>query len=475
MKKYILFIITIISTPFLAQEKNDLLLPELGDRVSGAVSSSQEKMIGKEFLKQVYSQAPLISDALIQEYTELLIYRLSEYSEVTDREFTVILINDDSLNAFAAPGGIIGVNGGLFLNADNEGQFASVLSHELAHLSQRHFARNVLNAKDRSLTSSLAMISSIALALISNNPQAMIVGQAFLQTQSLRYSRLFEKEADRVGFANLVRAGYNPKSMGEMFENMNDLRKLSGETPPEFLLTHPLSSSRINDALNAAEGLSDEGTKKDSLEYSLIKSRLSVLYESIPVQSIRYFTAKIDEQETDSNIYGLALAYGANSNFDDSLSLINLLISKYPKNLFLNTSKVEILMGARRYNKALKLVNEFLEISPKNYPLTINKSKVLLEMSRFFESEEIIRDLIIRRNEDPELWLMLSEIQRSSKNIVGYHQSRAEYFLLLGQNEEALSQLEFALNLTKNNFQVSERIMDQIISIKKEMSKSRSL
>jgi predicted Zn-dependent protease len=132
-------------------------------------------------------------------------------------------------------------------------------------------------------------------------------------------------------------------------------------------------------------------------------------------------------------------------------------------------------MEAKRYNKALKLVNEFLEISPKNYPLTINKSKVLLEMSRFFESEEIIRDLIIRRNEDPELWLMLSEIQRSSKNIVGYHQSRAEYFLLLGQNEEALSQLEFALNLTKNNFQVSERIMDQIISIKKEMSKSRSL
>ena len=137
--------------------------------------------------------------------------------------------------------------------------------------------------------------------------------------------------------------------------------------------------------------------------------------------------------------------------------------------------KVEILMEAKRYNKALKLVNEFLEISPKNYPLTINKSKVLLEMSRFFESEEIIRDLIIRRNEDPELWLMLSEIQRISKNIVGYHQSRAEYFLLLGQNEEALSQLEFALNLTKNNFQVSERIMDQIISIKKEMSKSRSL
>ncbi|MDB2492013.1 M48 family metalloprotease [Gammaproteobacteria bacterium] len=475
MNKYIFYTVALISLPFLGQEKDTLLLPELGDRVSGAVSSSQEKMIGKEFLKQVYSQAPLISDSLIQEYTELLIYRLSEYSEVKDREFTVILIDDSSLNAFAAPGGIIGVNGGLFLNADNEGQFASVLSHELAHLSQRHFARNVLNAKDRSLTSSLAMISSIALALISNNPRAMIAGQAFLQTQSLRYSRLFEKEADRVGFANLVRSGYDPKSMGEMFENMNDLRRLSGEAPPEFLLTHPLSSSRINDALNAAKGLSDEGTKKDSLEYSLIKSRLKVLYETIPSQSIRYFNSKISEQKTDSNIYGLSLALTADNNFNDSINLINLLINKYPKNLFLNTSKVEILMKAKKYNQALKLANEFLEISPKNYPLTINKSKVLLEMSRFFESEEIIRDLIIRRNEDPQLWLLLSDIQRSSKNILGYHQSRAEYFLLLGQNEKALSQLEFALNLTKNNFQVSERIMDQIISIKKEMNESRSL
>jgi predicted Zn-dependent protease len=96
-------------------------------------------------------------------------------------------------------------------------------------------------------------------------------------------------------------------------------------------------------------------------------------------------------------------------------------------------------------------------------------------MKRYFESEEIIRDQILRRNDDPELWFMLSEIQRSSKNIVGYHQSRAEYFLLLGQNEEALNQLEFALKLTKNNFQVSESIMTKIIKIKKELESSRGL
>ena len=473
MKKYILVITAVISLPFFSQEEKELVLPELGDRVSAAVSTAEEKLIGREFLKQVYFQAPLISDALIQEYTELLTYRLSEYSEVKDRRFTVLLIDDDSLNAFAAPGGVIGVNGGLFLNADNEAQFSSVMAHELAHLSQRHFARNILNAKDRSLASSLTMISSIALALISNNPGAMMVGSALMQTQNLRYSRLFEKEADRVGFANLVKAGYDPKAMGEMFENMNDLRRLAGEAPPEFLLTHPLSSSRISDALNAAEGIPVEGTKNDSLEFSLIKSRLKVYYENIPSQSIRYFNAEMKKENSDSNIYGLALAYSQNNNLGESENLINILIKKYPKNLFLNTSKIEILTKAQKYNEALKLANTFLEISPKNYPLTIAKSKLLLEMKRFFESEELIRDLLIRRNEDPELWLLLSEIQRNSKNIVGYHQSRAEYFLLLGQNELALGQLEFALNLTKNNFQVSERIMNQIISIKKAIGESR--
>jgi predicted Zn-dependent protease len=394
---------------------------------------------------------------------------------VDDRYFNVLLIDDSSLNAFAAPGGIIGVNGGLFLNADNEGQFASVLAHELAHLSQRHFARNVLKSQDSNLASALVMVSSIAIALISNNPNAISVGPAFLQQQNLRYSRLFEKEADRVGFANLVKAGYNPKSMGEMFENMNDIRKLSGDLPPEFLLTHPLSSSRISDAFNAAEGISEEGKKSDSLEFGLMKTRLEVYYEKIPANALRSFQAKVNDNPSDANIYGLALAYEKNSNFDKSLSLLNNLIEKYPKNLVINTTKVDVLLSNDEFKRALTLVDRFLEISPKNYPLSISKSKVLLAMERYFESEEIIRDQLLRRNDDPELWLLLSEIQRSSQNIIGYHQSRAEYFLLLGQDEQALNQLEFALQLTRNNFQVSESIMNKIVKIKKDLSNSRGL
>ena len=468
----IFFSINLVS---LNQDSVEINLPELGDRVSGAVSADQEKAIGEMFLQQVYSNAPLISDPIIYEYTEHLIYRLSEYSQVKDRYFKILLIDDDSLNAFAAPGGIIGVNGGLFLYSDNEGQFSSVLAHELAHLSQRHFARNVLKSQDSNLASALVMVSSIAIALISNNPNAMAVGPAILQSQSLRYSRLFEKEADRVGFANLVKAGYHPESMGEMFENMNEIRRLSGDLPPEFLLTHPLSSSRISDAFNAAENLPKEGTKKNSLEFSLIKARLEIYYENISQNSLRKFRERVNQEPIDSNLYGLALAHQKNNNYKESLELINKLIDAYPKNLILNNTKVDFLFESGKYEDALVHVNKFLEISPRNYPLSISKSKILLSMERYFESEEIIRDQLLRKNNNPDLWLLLSEIQRSSKNIIGYHQSRAEYFLLLGQNERALNQLEFALKLTQNNFQVSERIMTKIIEIEKEINASRSL
>ena len=153
MKKIILFF---CFCQFCFAQVN-LELPELGDRVSGAISDSQVAILSEQFLQQVYSQAPLIVDPLIQEYSELLLYRLSEESLVNDRDFKVILIDDPSLNAFAAPGGIVGINGGLFLNAENEAQFASVICHELAHLSQRHFQRNVLRSQDTNLASTLIL------------------------------------------------------------------------------------------------------------------------------------------------------------------------------------------------------------------------------------------------------------------------------------------------------------------------------
>ena len=470
-----LFLFLFLSLIAISQEK-DLNLPNLGDRVSGVISLEQERMLGQGFLEQVYAQAPLINDPIIQEYTELLIYRLSETSQVKDRLFTIVLIDEKSLNAFAAPGGVIGVNGGLFLNAGNEAQLASVLGHELAHLSQRHFARNVLRGRDTNLASSLVMVSAIALAIISNNPTAFIAGPAALQQQQLRYSRIFEREADRYGFNNLIAAGYDPAGMGQMFENMAKVRKLAGDNPPEFLLTHPITSSRVSDAFNAADQIEFTGGKKNTINFEFVKGRLKARYNSLsPQAAVRFFKKLYKDIPNNENKYAYISALESNGQTDQALDAMNAILNKFPKNLILNITKSEILLSGQRLDEAMDNIEQVLNISPGNYPASIIKAKILSSKKEFIKAEEILRDLLIRKNRDPGLWMQLSEIQRAGKNIVGYHLSRGEYYTLIGDFDNALNQFQFALSLSGNSFQTSETIMTKINLAKDRLGKRRGL
>ena len=467
------FLFLFLSQVTISQEK-DLNLPNLGDRVSGVISLEQERMLGQGFLEQVYAQAPLIEDPIIQEYTELLIYKLSETSQVKDRQFTIVLIDEKSLNAFAAPGGVIGVNGGLFLNAGNEAQLASVLGHELAHLSQRHFARNVLRGRDTNLASSLVMVSAIALAIISNNPTAFITGPAALQQQQLRYSRIFEREADRYGFNNLIAAGYDPAGMGQMFENMAKVRKLAGDNPPEFLLTHPITSSRVSDAFNAADQIEFTGGKKNTINFEFVKGRLKARYSSLsPQASARYFEKLYKDNPTNENKYAYISALQSNGQTDKALDAMNEILNKFPKNLILNITKSEILLSGQRLDEAKNNIEQVLNISPGNYPASIIKAKILSSKKEFIKAEEILRDLLISKNRDPGLWMQLSEIQRAGKNIVGYHLSRGEYYTLIGDFDNALNQFQFALSLSGNSFQTSETIMTKIKLAKDRLGRRR--
>jgi len=467
------FLLLFITPPIFTQEK-DLNLPNLGDRVSGVISLEQERLLGQSFLEQVYAQAPLINDPIIQEYTELLIYKLSETSQVKDRQFTIVLIDEKSLNAFAAPGGVIGVNGGLFLNAGNEAQLASVLGHELAHLSQRHFARNVLRGRDTNLASSLVMVSAIALAIISNNPTAFIAGPAALQQQQLRYSRIFEREADRYGFNNLIAAGYDPAGMGQMFENMAKVRKLSGDNPPEFLLTHPVTSSRVSDAFNAADQIDFTGGKKNTINFEFIKGRLKVKYNSLsPQAAVRYFAKAQIDDPTNENKYAFMKALQSNGQTEKALEILNEILKKYPKNLILNITKSEILLSGQKIIEARDNIEQVLNISPGNYPASIVKAKILSTKKEFIKAEEVLRDLLITKNRDPNLWMELSEVQRAGKNIVGYHLSRGEYYTLIGDFDNALNQFQFALSLSGNSFQTSETIMTKIKLARERLGRGR--
>ena len=248
MNKNTLSFLAFFCALILYSQDKTIELPLIGDRLSGAVSETEEEILGRQFLRDLKRETDILYDPIVQEWTELFIYKIGEKSKVSKKTFEILLIRDNNLNAFAAPGGIIGVNAGLFKYADNEAQFASVVAHELAHLSQRHFARQILENSDRSNASLATVLASIVVAVATQAPAAVIGAQGLLASQRLRFSRLYETEADREGFITLENSGYDTSEMAEMFKNMQELRRLSGDTPPEFLLTHPVTTRRITES-----------------------------------------------------------------------------------------------------------------------------------------------------------------------------------------------------------------------------------
>ena len=273
-------------------------------------------------MAQLRRTLPEYTDPITQDYTEHLVYRLSEFSELTDRRLEIALIDNKSVNAFAAPGGIVGINAGLIFHAETEGQLASVLSHELAHLSQRHFARRMQRQKDRSLANSLMILGSIALAGVTSNPNALLVGQQAITQQNLSFSRGDEQEADRIGFKNMVAAGFDPKSTSYMFEKLQSLSRLSGSNELEFLRSHPLTKNRIADAQSRAQGLEGKNYR-NSLDYDLVRNRSIVHFSEVPRQAVTIFEKEVEVAKTKKKIldatYGLALAYSKDNKHSDAL------------------------------------------------------------------------------------------------------------------------------------------------------------
>ena len=339
-------------------QESSIELPLIGDRLSGAISQTEEEALGRQFLRDLKRQTAILYDPIVQEWTELFIYKIGEQSKVSKKAFEVILIEDNSLNAFAAPGGIIGVNAGLFKYAENEAQFASVISHELAHISQRHFARQVLEGSDRSNANLATILASIVVAVASSSPAAIIGGQGILATQQLRFSRLYETEADREGYVTLQKAGYDTVQMSEMFKNMQEVRRLSGDNIPEFLLTHPITTRRITESRERAREFPSPGII-DSLNFKLIKKRVRYLMtDNLSIRSIEKEIGNKDE-----DIYFRALIEMKKLNFSKSIELLTNLEEKYPDNLIIKTTIAEIYTESGNVRKSKDYTNKLLSVS----------------------------------------------------------------------------------------------------------------
>ena len=460
--KFIIYLLILVSSNLSSSEED---LPIIGDSSSSVISIASEYNLGRLYMAQLRRTLPEYIDPVSQDYSEHLVYRLSEFSELNDRRLEIALIDEKSVNAFAAPGGIIGINAGLIFHADTEGQLASVLSHELAHLSQRHFARRMQRQKDRSLANSLMILGSIALAGATSNPNALLVGQQAITQQNLSFSRGDEQEADRIGFKNMVSAGFDPKSTSYMFEKLQSLSRLSGSNELEFLRSHPLTKNRIADAQSRAQGFENKNYR-NSLDYDLVRNRTIVHFSEVPRQAVTIFQKELtdssDEREKLEAYYGLALAYSRDNKHSQALNSMRQALEMDSENLMLQIGLLELHIEAENYFEAEALASSLLSTNPYNYPISMLYNRVLMNKGDYKLGEKILKDLALKRPKDPQVWYWLAEVQGLDKNVIGLHLSRAEYFFLTGSYETSIKHLRMALDLTGNNFQLTESIHNKI-------------
>ncbi|WAD26785.1 M48 family metalloprotease [Pseudomonadaceae bacterium T75] len=454
LRPTLLTLACLLTTPAMTNE-----LPSLGDSSSGIVSPEQEHQLGRAWLSLLRGQVQQLSDPLVKDYLERSVYRLAETSQLQDRRLEFVLLDSPQLNAFAAPGGIIGVNGGLFIHAQTEAEYASVLAHELAHLSQRHFARGLEAQQRMQLPLMAAMLAGVVAAAAGAGDAgiaAIVSTQAAAIQAQRRFSRQNEQEADRIGLINLERAGYDPRAMPDMFGRLMRQYRYD-QKPPEFLLTHPVSESRIADTRNRAEQYPDGGVQ-DSLRYQLMRARIQLKFESTPGLSAKRFRAMLsDDPGLDAARYGLALAQIASGQLEDAASNLQPLLEKMPDDVTYNLAQIELDITANRLQAAQQRVERLLQLYPGSYPVRQANIDLLSKQNRLDQAERELDKLVEVRRNDPDVWYQVSEIRGLTGNIVGLHQARAEFFALVGDYDQAIEQLDFAKRRA-NNFQMSARI-----------------
>lgn len=451
-------LMTAVAMPLTANEFN---LPSLGDTSSSIMSREQEYQLGRAWLSMLRGSVRTLEDPLLKDYVERHVMGLAETSQLEDRRLTFVTLDSPQLNAFAAPGGIIGVNGGLFLHAHSEAEFASVMAHELAHLSQRHFARGLQHQQQNRIPLMTAMLASIILAASGGGDAgfaALASTQAAAIQEQRRFSRQNEQEADRIGLLNLKGAGYDPNAMPDMFERLARLSRFS-RTPPEFLLTHPVNQSRIADSRNRAGQLSGDG-RRDSLYYQMMRARVQLFYEESPGLAAQRFRALLDQHEGEHSAarYGLALALIRSGQQAEAETELQTLLAEHPDNIAVQLAQVELDGSRNRLEQALTRLDQLLAMQPDNYPLLEAKANMLLRKQDYRGAEQVTDRLARLRSDDPDVWYLVSEVRGLAGNILGVHQARAEYFMLAGDLDQADEQLDQALKRAGDNFVVTSRI-----------------
>lgn len=441
MSYRILIFLGVLTCGFATAPVADINLPNIGDAAGTLMSPEEERQLGQEFMHSVRQSLKLLHDPIVEEYIQDLGDHL--VSQVSDfhQPVTFFIVEDPTINAFAGPGGYIGVHTGLILAARSEGELASVLAHEISHVVQRHLLRAFETDSRMGLPTLAAILAAIIVG--GNNPQvseAVLASSIAGTTQKqLTFSRQHEQEADRVGLDMLARAGYDPRTMVSFFETLQQSNRYADNRLPEFLLTHPLTFSRVADTKNRAMQYPQIIPGSDN-RFKLFQARVAVLTKAISGLD----PAGI-EPPSPNEQYRQTLIHLAKGDHAQARQTIDDLLRQEPYRILFHHTAAEIEIAANNLPKALAALKAALKIFPDNYPLNLLYAETLLSLNEIDVALNAIDKQLRLHPQQMPLHALRARAAQTLGQTAEAYLSLAEIQILDGNTRQAIEYLEQAL------------------------------
>src|SRR5690606_17181698 len=396
----------------------------------------------------------ILEDPEVTEYIQSLGHRLSMHATEGAHRFTFFMAKENSINAFALPGGFIGVNVGLMLETKNEHELAGVVAHEIAHVTQRHIARSIANQSKNSLVSTAAMLAAILIGAAGGSGDAAMAGVAAAQSlaiqQQISFTRSNESEADRVGLNILANAGFDPNGMPAFFETMSRYAGVSEANIPEMLRTHPVTSSRIAETKERALQL-DVQPQPESLGYALTKERLRVLSTPSGQDPREYYAAAManEPDATPAQVYGRALAMMIAGQPEKAVPVFQKLRDTYPSVTQYHTALGQAQLLANQGDASLETLKRARELFPRNVAVTVRYAEALMRLGDAKRAHEILLDLFNVVPPTPEPARLTALAAHAAGDVADSYYYMSEYHVMSGDLPLAINQLQLALAVPK--------------------------
>ncbi|MGR5235576.1 beta-barrel assembly-enhancing protease [Vibrio alfacsensis] len=400
-----------LSTP--TTYANNLNLPDIGTAAGGTLTIDQELLYGDAYMRMLRASSPIVNDPVINAYIDSLGHRLVANANDVKTPFHFFMIRDRNINAFAFFGGYVALHSGLFLHARTESELASVVAHEIAHVTQRHLARSMEEQARRSPATMAALAGALLLAIAAPEAgmAAITAATAGNMQSQINYTRSNEKEADRFGIATLAKAGFDVQAMPRFFSRLADQYRYASKPPP-MLLTHPLPEDRITDSRQRAQAYPPLRIIP-SIDYHLTRARIVARYANIDAQAALGWFERTQKKATADIIpsfeYGRALVHLDNKRLDQAEPILNKLLKHDPGNTFYLDAMTDLYIAKKQPQKALDMLSKALKHNPQNAVLTINYANAMIEANKNQEAIRVLQRYTHDNPEDSNGWHLLAK------------------------------------------------------------------